>query len=432
MRYEIQSKNDLSGVTLVTRFPEEDLDRKALYTIQADRPDFLIPFHCRHVDGQVECSYQLEQRGKLQYQYGTRSPREYIDFWGRLLQPLLDCDDWFLKSFSFVLDPQYLYAERNGDICFLYIPTVSDCSTYDDLKGMVKELSTHNSVSDPKLENQVLHMIIQDFQPAQFLRELRAAKMPDPVKVQPVQPPVPGPTAGGSLSARPEAGSLAAEPDRKALDSEEKAPGGNEIVIDLDGGGKVKKESGKGLFGIKKEKPKQEKRGLFGGKLGKVSKEQKKEIFLGSAAEEQKPVYTPGRAEQQPQQVWMSDESESGGLTQLDEGADGPCLFLASTEALPGRIPVQIEPGRAFTIGRFDVEVGHKQSDFEFDKLTKAVSRRHAAIERDEKGYFVVDLSSRAGTFVNGERLTPNVPCRLTQGCRICFGTGGADYTWME
>ena len=108
-------------------------------------------------------------------------------------------------------------------------------------------------------------------------------------------------------------------------------------------------------------------------------------------------------------------------------------LRLVGDPALPREIPVGLQPGQAFTIGRFDVSVGHQQSDYEFDKQTKAVSRHHAAIEREQDGcYTLVDLDSKAGTFLNGERLTPNVPVPLTRGSRVSFGTGGADYIWEE
>ena len=71
--------------------------------------------------------------------------------------------------------------------------------------------------------------------------------------------------------------------------------------------------------------------------------------------------------------------------------------------------------------------------DFEFDKKTKAVSRRHAVIERQADGsYALVDLSSSAGTFVDGQRLTANVPQVLHRGARVAFGTAGADYVWEE
>ena len=67
MIYRIESKSDLTGAMLVIRFPEEDLDVKALYTIQADQPDFLVPFRYRCVDGEAECTYQLGNRVKLLY-----------------------------------------------------------------------------------------------------------------------------------------------------------------------------------------------------------------------------------------------------------------------------------------------------------------------------------------------------------------------------
>ena len=109
-----------------------------------------------------------------------------------------------------------------------------------------------------------------------------------------------------------------------------------------------------------------------------------------------------------------------------------PRLRLIGDPSLPREIPVEIEVGRPFTIGRFDVSVGRPQSDFEFDKRTRAVSRHHAAIERGPEGYTVQDLSSSAGTFVDGEKLIPNVPKPLRQGSRIAFGTGGAEYIWEE
>jgi len=62
MIYEIESKNDfLTGASLVVRIPEKELDKKALYTIQADKPGFILPFLHRRIDGQVELEYQIGQ-----------------------------------------------------------------------------------------------------------------------------------------------------------------------------------------------------------------------------------------------------------------------------------------------------------------------------------------------------------------------------------
>ena len=94
MIYEIQSKNDFSaGACLVIRFPEEELDKKALYTIEADCPNFLVPFRHRSIDGQIECVYQLGDRSRLHYRFGKRNPKDYVELWSSILQPILDCGD---------------------------------------------------------------------------------------------------------------------------------------------------------------------------------------------------------------------------------------------------------------------------------------------------------------------------------------------------
>jgi len=110
-----------------------------------------------------------------------------------------------------------------------------------------------------------------------------------------------------------------------------------------------------------------------------------------------------------------------------------PCgarLRLVGSAMLPQVIGVRMADGEFFTIGRFDAAIGRKQSSFEFDKKTKAVSRRHAVIERLAGGYNIIDLSSSAGTFLNGDKLPPNAPCELSNGSKVSFGNAGADYIW--
>lgn len=432
MIYEIESKTDVSGAMLIVRFPEKDLDVKALYTIQADQPAFLVPFRYRSIDGQAECTYTLGDLSKLQYRFGTRPPEEYIDFWEKILQPLLDCGDWFLKPLSFVLDPLQLYTDREGkNICYLYIPSKRDCVSFAELREMVVELSQKNSVTDTGLENRALRAIMQDFQPKTFLQMLRAsqpkmAAVRSAALTSPAQmPAAPAPTISEAPDRKPEAHALQAAPARSAED---------DIVIDLSGGGaqEVRGAEKKHIFGHRGEKKKAEKpakkSGLFGGKKDKKSKE----IVLGAAAEEIQQASPPKQAPVSAAPVWTPPAEESE-VTQLDEGPGGVCLRLVGDPSLPREIPVNLAPGAVFTIGRFDVSVGRQQSDFEFDKKTKAVSRHHAVIERQSDGsYTVMDLSSAAGTFVDGIRMTPNVPQRLGRGSRIAFGTGGADYVWEE
>jgi hypothetical protein len=98
----------------------------------------------------------------------------------------------------------------------------------------------------------------------------------------------------------------------------------------------------------------------------------------------------------------------------------------------PPVILVNIAPGEVFTIGRYDASIGAKRSNFEFDKRTKAVSRIHMIIRRNKNGYFMGDLNSSAGTYINGKRLQPGTAYKLEPGSRVSFGHLGADYIWEE
>ena len=121
------------------------------------------------------------------------------------------------------------------------------------------------------------------------------------------------------------------------------------------------------------------------------------------------------------------DTDQDGG--HLEQGM--PSLRLVGRQGLPDVIPIGAYR-RAFVIGRFDVSSGKKQCDFEFDQTTKAVSRRHAAITLTDGGAVIEDLHSRAGTFVNGNTITPGILHTLAPGDRISFGGMGADYVFEK
>jgi len=104
-------------------------------------------------------------------------------------------------------------------------------------------------------------------------------------------------------------------------------------------------------------------------------------------------------------------------------------LRLIGDVSLPAEIPLAIGE-QPFVIGRYDINIGHKQCDFEFGYKTVAVSRRHAAIKRIPYGFVIVDLDSRAGTFINGFRIFAGEQCQITPGDRIEFGTAGANYVF--
>jgi hypothetical protein len=456
MIYQIQSKNDLSkGATLVVRIPEEDLDQKALYTALADTPPFILPFNHKNIDGEIEFTYSIGARNKLQYSFGDRNPKEYAELWSSILEPLLECDDWFMKPFSFVLQTDHLYYDKNrGVVSYVYIPSLRDCSDTDALKSMSTTLATKCPATDTELQNKALMSLIQGFVPHVFLQMLKTYQTSDIPAIKPHTPPP-------VVAVAPPPPPVEREKERVAKPAPEAASPSypqsvnalpDDIVIDLRGGkidkgknGKSKKpekakEKGNGIFGGKAEKkqsaekPPKQPKPKSGGLFGKKNVEPQP-LIIGAAAEPPQPprqkqaVVQP--AVNQPPDITDTDEVtqlEYGDVTQLE--STSAKLRLVSNAPLPPEITVSGNLGGPFVIGRFDVSVGRKQADFEFDKSTKSVSRRHAAIEQTVNGYAIIDLSSSAGTFVNGQKIPPNVPHELTFGTRVSFGTSGADYVW--
>lgn len=430
--YDIQMKNDIStGAVLVVRFPEEDIDKKALYTIQSDQPDFLVPFFVRNVDGFAECTYQLGMKSELRHRFGSHPSKEYVKLWTKVLQPLLDCGDWFLKPTSFVLDANYLYVDKTGTIVsYIYIPSKTDCVDAGALKEMVTELSNKNSTDDQRLENQVWRALAQDFQPRNFLQML--SETPSFSLPQAKRESVSHQYTEVQYSATQR--TVPQQEPQKPAPAEKSAPKPNagDIIIDIPDPSEPQPKK-RGFWSSKKDKKvsgEKEKKGLFGGK----SKKKESEIVLGAA--QTPPQYIPPSSAYTPTPPppyaqEQEDDGETQILTTCNSG--NPYLRLVGDRSLPGEIPVLIQPGQEFTIGRFDVSFGQKQSDFEFDKGTKAVSRHHAVIERTETGeYMLKDVVSSAGTFLNGTRITPNMSFPLTRNDKISFGTCGADYIWEE
>ncbi|MCD7737310.1 MAG: FHA domain-containing protein [Lachnospiraceae bacterium] len=52
---------------------------------------------------------------------------------------------------------------------------------------------------------------------------------------------------------------------------------------------------------------------------------------------------------------------------------------------------------------------------------SSTVSRMHARLERRENQYYLKDMNSKNGTFVNGRRLMPLEECELKKDDKVAF-----------
>jgi serine/threonine protein kinase len=96
--------------------------------------------------------------------------------------------------------------------------------------------------------------------------------------------------------------------------------------------------------------------------------------------------------------------------------------------------------GKSFALSTEPVVLGRDsitkniKNDIDLTQLDekKIVSRRHAKVQRQDDEFILQDLGSRNGTFINGERLSPEQAHLLTSGDVIEFGSGGAKLTFIR
>jgi serine/threonine protein kinase len=91
--------------------------------------------------------------------------------------------------------------------------------------------------------------------------------------------------------------------------------------------------------------------------------------------------------------------------------------------------PIKIS---SFTIGRI-TQVAKTTVDLDLTLLDikKVVSRRHAELDYHSGQFMITDLGSTNGTFVNSQKLAPNVPLVLKSGDIIELGKNGVKLTFI-
>ena len=67
--------------------------------------------------------------------------------------------------------------------------------------------------------------------------------------------------------------------------------------------------------------------------------------------------------------------------------------------------------------------LGKKESEVDGVIDRGCISRVHARIESDGEGYYIEDMNSTNGTYLNGQPLEYHQKVRLKEGDNITFGT---------
>ncbi len=453
------------------------LDTAAFETIRGDRPPFLCPFSVSGLNGETVLKYDFGNRVSLAYLSGTFTLSEFTRLLHKLVDPLLDGEDWFLDYRYFCFDPQYIYLDRSAmDIGYLYFPVQGPCAADEDIKELFAGLLERCQVPDGGQLTAALYKCLmrRDFSlyefrlaleqggapvqnpnpvpPQQPQQSQQPPQNPPPIQKKPVQqpsvqtpvqqpnPPAKQPASGGwnSGGAAPGGWNSAPAASLKKTEKPDKSKKKSEsldlgLSSDSDdeleailSGGKPAKDS---------PKNKEEKAPLFGKLFGNKPKQpapapERREFLGGAAAGAGMPSSSPIPA---PAPMSPADDGNTiiGDDNMVESGAYlryvGNFCNPQTGSCPPPLIDIRIHDG-AFSIGRFDVTKGYQQSDFEFAADINAVSRFHARIEERNGAYVLIHLGSPAGTYINGQPLAANVPVPLKNGDRVSFSAKGVDY----
>jgi pSer/pThr/pTyr-binding forkhead associated (FHA) protein len=113
--------------------------------------------------------------------------------------------------------------------------------------------------------------------------------------------------------------------------------------------------------------------------------------------------------------------SQRVGVTHFMKGGDQSVVL----QIYGASSPITITPNKRTVFGRSDGASGPGAPDIDltpYGAIDMGVSRHHAAIELNDDALTLMDIGSRNGTFLNGQRIAPNQSRILRDGDEVRFG----------
>lgn len=125
-----------------------------------------------------------------------------------------------------------------------------------------------------------------------------------------------------------------------------------------------------------------------------------------------------------------SNDENTGRFGNADQGLDyneESNGLITAFKASPSRGVFLIEEmtGERIPINKPNFRIGKQAEVSDFRIINPVVSRKHAEIVCSDNSYFVVDLFSKNGTFVNGTKIRSDTKVRLRSGDRVVFANAG-------
>lgn len=445
---------------------ESGVDEISMNVLRKDLPPFLFPIRDFNINGAVELRYAFSAGTRLNYFSWKMRKNDFVILMKNLLSPFFGCGDWFLLSSNFVLDENHILIDTDTfSVKYIYLPLkqqvnttekimeffenfIVRCELVDDpaflmrllrviktnsvsLKPLYDEINTAAGRNDNRSGSDSASMNAAPVQPVPVQQAPAPAPAPAPVPTPASAPAKPAsPFSFKKAEPAPAPAPMAPMPQAPAASVKQAAENSreNDLMANLFGGAAVEKSKPAKQPKPQKEKPVKEKKS--GGFLRFDKKHEDAAIISpANPVQPAAPAYGGFQQQAAPAAPYVPQQYTGNEFTAVDESSsvdvgdpnkvnlrlDDPAGF-----SVPSMLELDVSRGFA-TLGRFD-KTGRKTSDFNFDSTLTFVSRQHCRFEKAADGsVLLIDLSSKNGTYVNGQRLVPNAPQKLNSGDRIMF-----------
>lgn len=386
---EVSYKHDVAHSFLVIR-PEGEVDTKAypIRMVLGNEIPGLLPCRLQKADGKVLFYYEITARQQIFDVYQKLTYGELKNIYLELLRIFGELDMYLLDARQLLLESGYIYMDK-GDrtLCLCYLPGY-DKPIGEQLRVFTEYLLTRIEHQDQKgvmLGYGVYRLLVEESFQMETVSEI--LNRSEREQVEEPKPP---------LDLAGEEAVYSHTQDTLSEEAEEKGTGRKDLIflsigLFLAGGFVVSRQMGyfldvsltillMVLLGV-----------LLLAALIVWKGRKKEEREGGEIGYGEEPDW--GTQEHGKGAVCVSQEEETVVLYRSPV-CDCPMLVCEET----GQAPPVILDRDMIVIGKMD-----GVTDVRLDR--PGVSRIHARIQKKEEGYWIADLDSKNGTFVNGKRL---------------------------
>ena len=443
-KYNFQYETNANGSYIVIKLrDDEDILRYQLDMILHNQIPYIIPFHIRHVDGEIYLSYYITSKQPLLKLLDRKKITllQLLEILQGVCKALIDANRYLLNENSYLIKLDYLYVNpMTYEVSMIYLPIkVEDADIINNLRQLFNKLLLYVSVDEGSNDNYLHKLFLEinqdDFNLNNLLNETIDIKLKlisncvegvshiQPIKAQQMEEDQKSIRSGNDCDAKKET-KLSYSREKLilvfsqililvivALLMLEESIG----VIRIDGLDWTRFLSICLIVGvfdyfvIKR---------LIKRTPSNIIKSSNKSIEKLKRPVVEEKIMSAKKSFEKENKTLRQSISNDTQFVKLEDIA-----FLSIIKAGVKENITILQP--SFIIGKLKEQVDFVLED-------KTISRLHAEICYKDGAYYIKDLNSKNGTYVNGERIESNKPFLLSNNDSISFAEQSLSFHRLE